>query len=67
MGEWKTALGIRVRPSLKDDLQKVADCEYRKLGNLGELLMAWLFEQLKALTPAKRGKRQAAAVWTGCV
>jgi hypothetical protein len=48
MGEWKTALSIRVRQSLKDDLQKVADREYRKLGNLGELLMEWSYEQLTA-------------------
>jgi hypothetical protein len=48
MGEWKTALSIRVRRSLKDDLQKIADREYRKLGNLGELLMEWSFEQLMA-------------------
>jgi len=48
MGEWKTALSIRVRRSLKDDLQKIADREYRKLGNLGELLMEWSYEQLKA-------------------
>ena len=46
MGEWKTALSIRVRRSLKDDLQKIADREYRKLGNLGELLMEWSYEQL---------------------
>ena len=48
MGEWKTALSIRVRRSLKDDLQKIADREYRKLGNLGELLMEWSYEQLVA-------------------
>jgi len=48
MGEWKTALSIRVRRSLKDDLQKIADREYRKLGNLGELLMEWSYEQLIA-------------------
>jgi hypothetical protein len=46
MGEWKTALSIRVRQSLKEDLQKIADREYRKLGNLGELLMEWSYEQL---------------------
>jgi hypothetical protein len=49
MGEWKTALSIRVRQWLKDDLQKIADREYRKLGNLGELLMEWSYEQLKLL------------------
>jgi hypothetical protein len=48
MGEWKTALSIRVRRALKDDLQKIADREYRKLGNLGELLMEWSYEQLVA-------------------
>jgi len=48
MGQWKTALSIRVRQSLKDDLQKIADREYRKLGNLGELLMEWSYEQLVA-------------------
>jgi hypothetical protein len=48
MGEWKTALSIRVRRSLKDDLQRIADREYRKLGNLGELLMEWSYEQLIA-------------------
>jgi hypothetical protein len=48
MGERKTALSIRVRRSLKDDLQKIADREYRKLGNLGELLMEWSYEQLVA-------------------
>jgi hypothetical protein len=48
MGEWKTAFSIRVRQSLKDDLQKIAEREYRKLGNLGELLMEWSYEQLLA-------------------
>jgi hypothetical protein len=46
VGEWKPALSIRVRRSLKDDLQKIADREYRKLGNLGELLMEWSYQQL---------------------
>jgi hypothetical protein len=54
MGEWKTALSIRVRQSLKDDLQKIADREYRKLGNLGELLMEWAFEQLKVAGSSER-------------
>jgi hypothetical protein len=54
MGEWKTALSIRVRRSLKDDLQKIADHEYRKLGNLGELLMEWSLEQLKAAGSTER-------------
>ena len=59
MGEWKTALSLRVRQSLKDDLQKIADREYRKLGNLGELLMEWSYEQLTAAgSTAKLLKRK---------
>jgi hypothetical protein len=54
MGEWKTALSIRVRRSLKEDLQKIADREYRKLGNLGELLMEWSFAQLKVAGSTER-------------
>lgn len=54
MGEWKTALSIRVRRSLKDDLQKIADREYRKLGNLGELLIEWSYEQLVAAGSTER-------------
>jgi hypothetical protein len=54
MGEWKTALSIRVRRSLKDDLQKIADREYRKLGNLGELLLEWAYEQLSAAGSTER-------------
>jgi hypothetical protein len=59
MGEWKTALSLRVRQSLKNDLQKIADREYRKLGNLGELLMEWSYQQLTAAgSTAKLLKRK---------
>jgi hypothetical protein len=59
MGEWKTTLSLRVRQSLKNDLQKIADREYRKLGNLGELLMEWSHEQLAAAgSTAKLLKRK---------
>jgi len=54
VGEWKTALSIRVRQALKDDLQKIADREYRKLGNLGELLLEWSYEQLTAAGSTER-------------
>jgi hypothetical protein len=43
-----------VRRSLKDDLQKIADREYRKLGNLGELLIEWSYEQLAAAGSTER-------------
>jgi hypothetical protein len=49
MGEWKTALSVRVRQELKYELQKVADREYRKLGNLSELLLEWSYQQLEAV------------------
>jgi hypothetical protein len=59
MGEWKTALSLRVRQSLKDDLQKIADREYRKLGNLGELLTEWSYQQFTAAgSTAKLLKRK---------
>lgn len=59
MVEWKTALSLRVRQSLKDDLQKIANREFRKLGNLGELLMEWSYEQLTAAgSTAKLLKRK---------
>jgi hypothetical protein len=54
MGEWKIALSIRVRRSLKDDLQKIADREYRKLGNLGEVLLEWSYGQLLAAGSTER-------------
>jgi hypothetical protein len=59
MGEWKTALSIRVRQSLKTTFRKSLDREYRKLGNLGELLMEWSYEQLTAAgSTAKLLKRK---------
>jgi len=40
MGEWKAQLSLRVR-------QAFAAREKRKLGNLAELILEWVFEQLK--------------------
>ena len=47
MGEWKAQISIRVRQDLRRDMEAVAERERRKLGNLGEQLVEWAFEQLK--------------------
>ena len=48
MGEWKAQLSLRVRQALRAELEEFAAREKRKLGNLGELILEWAFEQLKA-------------------
>ena len=47
MGEWKAQISLRVRQSLRADLEEFAARERRKLGNLTELILEWAFEQLK--------------------
>ena len=47
MGEWKAQISIRVRQDLRTELEKFAVRERRKLGNIGEVLLEWAFEQLK--------------------
>ncbi|HWZ99517.1 MAG TPA: hypothetical protein VN025_17300 [Candidatus Dormibacteraeota bacterium] len=48
MGEWKTQIGLRVHQALRAELEESAAREKRKLGNVGEVLLEWSFEQLKA-------------------
>jgi hypothetical protein len=48
MGEWKAQISLRVRQDLRREMESWAEKERRKLGNLGETLMEWAFEQLKA-------------------
>ena len=48
MGEWKVQLGLRVRQALRIELEEFAAREKRKLGNVGEVILEWGFEQLKA-------------------
>ena len=48
MGEWKAQLSLRVRQQLRQEMEEAAEREKRKLGNLGELLLEWAFEQMKA-------------------
>ena len=48
MGEWKAPLSLRIRQELRREMEGFAAREGRKLGNVGEQLMEWGFEQLKA-------------------
>jgi hypothetical protein len=48
MGEWKAQISLRVRQALRTELEEFAGRERRKLGNVGEVLLEWAFEQLKA-------------------
>jgi hypothetical protein len=47
MGEWKAQMSLRVRQELRREMEEFAYKDRRRLGNLGELLMEWAFEQLK--------------------
>ena len=48
MGEWKAQVSFRVRRALRAELEAFAAQERRSLGNLGELILEWGVEQLKA-------------------
>jgi hypothetical protein len=54
MGEWKAQLSLRVRQALRAELEEFAAREKRKLGNLGELILEWAFEQLKIAGSTER-------------
>lgn len=47
MGEWKAQMSLRVRQELRREMEEFAYKDRRRLGNLGELLMEWAWEQLK--------------------
>lgn len=46
MGEWKAQISIRVRQDLRREMEDFAQKERRKLGNVGEVLLEWAWEQL---------------------
>lgn len=54
MGEWKAPLSLRIRQALRVELEEFAVRERRTLGNLGELLVEWSFEQLKSTGSTER-------------
>ena len=54
MGIWKAQLSLRVRQELRRELEEFAAKERRTLGNLGEILLDWAFEQLKSVGSTER-------------
>jgi hypothetical protein len=48
MGEWTAQISLRVRQNLRREMEQFADKERRKLGNVGEVLLEWAWEQLRA-------------------
>lgn len=47
MGEWKAQISLRVRQDLRRELEEFACRDRRKLGNVGEALLEWAWEQLQ--------------------
>lgn len=54
MGEWKAPLSLRIRRDLRAELEQFALRERRTLGNVGELILEWGFEQLKLAGSTER-------------
>jgi len=54
MGQWKAPLSLRVREALRAELEQYAAREKRTLGNIGELIVEWGFEQLKIAGSTER-------------
>lgn len=65
MGEWKAQISIRVRQALRAELEQFAARERRKLGNIGEVMMEWAFEQLKAAGSTERLLKYRFGLLTG--
>ena len=58
MGQWKAPLSLRVREALRAELEQYAAREKRTLGNIGELIVEWGFEQLKIAGSTERLLKQ---------
>jgi hypothetical protein len=54
MGEWKAQISVRIRQDLRLEIEAFAARERRTLGNLGEVLIEWAFEQLKVAGSIER-------------
>jgi len=54
MGEWKAPLSLRVRQPLRAALEEFAARDKRTLGNLGEVLLEWSFQQLQVVGSTER-------------
>ena len=62
MGEWKTALSLRVSMQLRTQLEEIAKRERRTLGNLGGLLIEWAADQLQAVGSTEKLLRRKAPI-----
>jgi hypothetical protein len=54
VGEWKAPLSLRVRQTLRTDIEAVAAREKRSLSNIGELILEWGIQQLKTAGSTER-------------
>jgi hypothetical protein len=54
MGEWKAPLSLRVRQQLRTGLEEAAARNKRTLGNPGEVLLEWSFQQLQVVGSTER-------------
>ena len=54
MGEWKAQLSLRVRQDLRREMEDYAYADRRKLGNVGETLLEWAWEQLRVAGSIER-------------
>jgi hypothetical protein len=48
MGEWKAQISLRIRQDLRGGMEEFAYKERHRLGNAGEVLLEWAWEQLRA-------------------
>lgn len=54
MGEWKAQLSLRVRQELRREMEDFACADRRRLGNVGETLLEWAWEQLQVAGSIER-------------
>jgi hypothetical protein len=48
MGEWKAQVSVRIRQTLRVEIEEVAARERRTMSNVSELLLEWGIAHLKA-------------------
>jgi hypothetical protein len=48
MGEWKAQVSVRIRQSLRAEIEALAAKERRTMSNVSELLLEWSIAHLKA-------------------
>jgi len=48
MGEWKAQVSVRIRQTLRAEIEEFAAKEKRTMSNVSELLLEWSIAHLKA-------------------